>query len=797
MNRKEKRRQAKLSKKGGGVSPPTMAGPLITMLERAIGYQNAGQLDEAANIYSQVLLVEPNNTFANHLFGVIHLQRGDPETAVKLIETAVKYDPNNAEMLNNLSGALIRVGRVGDAEKSIRLALKHKPDYPEANSTMGKLLIAADKFVDAEQYILRAIELKPSLLSAHNNLGNALQGLGRVKDAEQSFRRALELNADDPDALNNLGILLVKGGRLDDAEQSFRHAIELFPEGAAALNNLGHLLMIDDSSSEAEENYRRAIAIDPGNAEFHTNLGTALHYLERIEEAEACFRHALELHPGYVKALSALAHAQVSAGFLQEAIHTYNDAIKLEPQNTGLKVKRALALPIIPASLNDIAHARAQLLENVEQLISNGGHLIEPGGEAGITGFYLAYHNQNDVPYVKKIAEMYLKLCPSLSWQAEHCYRDRENGKYRIGFLSYHLYDHTIGKLCRGIIEHLDPNLFEITVFRTSRLSDPMADAIESAAKKVVYLQHNLDNARQAVADEKLDILYYPDVGMDVFTYFLAFARLAPVQVTSWGHPMSTGIPNIDYFISSQDLETEKGADHYTETLVRLAHPPTYYYRPAVPPTTDARLVHDLPIDKHIYLCPQTLFKIHPKFDSILGEVLRGDPDGLLVFIAGRYKSKDRLLRERFAKVFPDVIDRVVFLPRMKMSEFLQLIRVADVVLDPVYFSGGNSSAETIAMGVPIVTWPDVFLRDRVTYAFYKMMGIRELIATSENEYVNIANRLAIDRDFHERMSQLINERSEHFFENNETVRELEQFMIAAIEAQRNGNAPVHWGEPD
>ncbi len=136
MNRKEKRRQAKLSKKGGGVSPPTMAGPLITMLERAIGYQNAGQLDEAANIYSQVLLVEPNNTFANHLFGVIHLQRGDPETAVKLIETAVKYDPNNAEMLNNLSSALISVGRVSDAEKSIRLALQYKPNYPEANSTL-------------------------------------------------------------------------------------------------------------------------------------------------------------------------------------------------------------------------------------------------------------------------------------------------------------------------------------------------------------------------------------------------------------------------------------------------------------------------------------------------------------------------------------------------------------------------------------------------------------------------------------------------------------------------------------
>jgi len=736
---------------------------LIAMLEKAIGHQNSGQLAEAANLYQQVLQADPNNTFANHLFGVIHLQTGDPIGAVRLIETAVKHDPGNSEMLNNLSNALIGAGRAEDAERAARLALEFKPDYPEALNTLGKLLVNAGQFTQAEQNIRRAIELKPTLLSAHNNLGYALQGLARVNDAELSFRRALEMNATYPEAVNNLGNLLMAEGRSEEAEQTYRSALEAMPD----------------------------------NVELLTSYGGALQHLERIEEAEACFRSALEIQPGHIRALGSLANAQLGGGFYRQAMKTYDQAIALAPQDTGLRVKRALALPIIPASLEEIQCARTRLLANVEELIASGASLIDPAAQANITGFYLAYHNQNDVLLVQKIAQMYLQLCPSLSWSAEPFEPKGTGGKYRIGFLSFHFYDHTIGKLCRGIIEHLDPEKFEVIVFRTSSKSDPMAEAIEAAAAKVVTLQQNLDSARQAVSDEKLDLLYYPDVGMDAFTYYLAFARLAPVQVTSWGHPMSTGIPNMDYFISSKDLETEDGDAHYSETLVRLAHPPTYYYRPEIPSCADARTVHGLSATDHLYLCPQTLFKFHPRFDSLLGDILRGDPAGVLVLLAGRYPSKERLLRERFALSFPDVLDRVVFLPRMKMADFLGLVCAADVVLDPVCFSGGNSTAETFALGIPIVTWPDQYLRDRVTYAFYKTMGIDDLIATSASDYVSIAHRLAKDPDFHARMSQRIKDNAGCFFENIEVVRELEGFMIAAIEAERADSGPVKWGGRD
>ena len=68
---------------------------------------------------------------------------------------------------------------------------------------------------------------------------------------------------------------------------------------------------------------------------------------------------------------------------------------------------------------------------------------------------------------------------------------------------------------------------------------------------------------------------------MDPITYFLAFARLAKVQCVSWGHPVTTGLTTIDYFVSHQLLEEEDpvaAQSHYSEKLILLSQPPTYLY---------------------------------------------------------------------------------------------------------------------------------------------------------------------------------------------------------------------------
>ena len=69
---------------------------------------------------------------------------------------------------------------------------------------------------------------------------------------------------------------------------------------------------------------------------------------------------------------------------------------------------------------------------------------------------------------------------------------------------------------------------------------------IDDSANKVINLDTRIQEQQQQIAKEDLDIIFYPDIGMSSTTYFLAFSRLAPVQIVSWGHPETTGVSTID-----------------------------------------------------------------------------------------------------------------------------------------------------------------------------------------------------------------------------------------------------------
>src|SRR5207253_11098850 len=108
---------------------------------------------------------------------------------------------------------------------------------------------------------------------------------------------------------------------------------------------------------------------------------------------------------------------------------------------------------------------------------------------------------------------------------------------------------------------------------------DATAQFIQEHVESYVELPVNLAAARRQIAEHGLDVLVYTDIGMEDLTYSLAFSRLAPVQCVTWGHPVTTGIPTIDYYLSSTLFETAEAQEHYTETLVRLPALPCYCYR--------------------------------------------------------------------------------------------------------------------------------------------------------------------------------------------------------------------------
>jgi predicted O-linked N-acetylglucosamine transferase (SPINDLY family) len=260
---------------------------------------------------------------------------------------------------------------------------------------------------------------------------------------------------------------------------------------------------------------------------------------------------------------------------------------------------------------------------------------------------------------------------------------------------------------------------------------------------------------------------------------------MAPIQCVTWGHPDTTGSPVMDYFVSSQLAEPDEADGHYSERLVRLPNLGVYYTRPALSGPARSREFFGLDAARHVYLCPQTLFKFHPDFDAVLRGILEADPRGDLVVLEGRVPNWTQRLRQRWARTLGESAARVRFVAAQSNPDFLQLLAGADVILDPFPFGGGNTTYEALAVGVPVVTWPGRFLRGRLASAMYRKVGWLDCVVDSAPAYVALAVRLANDASFREACGAQIRSASPALFEDGEEVVAWEDFLRAAVDQPR------------
>ena len=450
----------------------------------------------------------------------------------------------------------------------------------------------------------------------------------------------------------------------------------------------------------------------------------------------------------------------------------------------GARMRDLLASPAIFQSVEEMREHRQRQEEGLAELERQRLVISDPLTEVNSTNFYAAYHGLNDRDLQARLAGHFLRATPSLAWVAPHCRqpRARLSRPLRVGFISRFLHMHTIGEVNVGIIRNLSREVCRVILLRTPCPDHPVARLIRDSADEVVTLSPSLQAARQEIAEQQLDVLFYTDIGMDPFTYFLAFARLAPVQCVTWGHPVTTGIPNIDYYLSSVDLEPPDAERHYTEKLVLLKSLPTHYYAPAFFPPAKTRQHFGLSEEDHLYMCPQAPFKLHPDYDVILRNILRADPRGRLLFIRSQNPEWTAQLLVRFRRSMPDVADRIQFLPHQGGQDYLHLLAVCDVLLDTTHFGGGNTTYKAFSVGAPIVTLPGKFARGRVTSACYRKMGVLDCIAADEEDYVRIAVRLGTDATWRQDMKSRIEAARDVLYEDTEVLRELEEFFAAAVE---------------
>lgn len=661
----------------------------------------------------------------------------------------------SAELLQ-IALALHQDGQIDQAEAFYRQIIASEPGNHDALHLLGMAAHQRGRHREAAELIGAAIALRPGEPLFHNNLGVVLQGGGRIAEAEAAYRRALELNPRHAAALNNLGNILRDSWRLDDAADCYRRALEIQPAFAEALNNLGNIHADQRNYADAIIHYRRAISVQPDYTEAWKNLGILL-----LEEGET---------------------AQAAAAF--------DRARDLRPHDSGLKLRAAFAMPVIPESAAEIQLRREQLAGDIDRLMREPLHIEDPVRNTCGPVFHLAYQGMNDRDLQARIAALYAKATPSLRFMAAHCIPGMpmaaaNDGRVHVGILSRFLHNHSIGDHYAGLIRSFPKRVARYTVFRFPGPFDDVTKKIEAAVESLITLSTQLAEAREQIAAQRLDVLFYTDIGMDPWTYFLAFSRLAPVQCVTLGQPVTTGIPTIDYFLSFDQIESEQSESHYTEQLVRLRNMPHYFAKPALGSSTKSRRDFGIPDDVPLYVCPQTLFKFHPDFDGILGEILRRDARGLIVIFEAGRPNWTKLLSSRIERSVGTLFSRVRFLARQPYDDFLRILQLADVLLDTPHFSGGTTTLQALAVGAPLVTLPGEFARGRGTRSHYMRIGVTDTLARDAAHYVELAVAIANDASLRSAIRQRILAAGSVLFDSPAAAIELEQFFADSVASYR------------
>lgn len=368
--------------------------------------------------------------------------------------------------------------------------------------------------------------------------------------------------------------------------------------------------------------------------------------------------------------------------------------------------------------------------------------------------------------------------------------------KIRIGFIV-----HDSMPMMSGLMARLDKSTFETTYLRPGKPGSSKAaqDWIARAERTVEYSDEDICSALETIASQELDIIISgPSIAA---VFYPMMARLAHLQMVLLEPNWTDGLANADYYISWQPAEPANPADYYKSAVSFLQHPPYWIEKPELgagfPLSQEMRndvrrRLLGLGPESQIYLCANTPPKIHPSMDGVFRELLELDPDATLVLLRGDYPPTKALkirLREELGRCY----DRVVFLPTLDKQDAHLLLQAVDCCLDSFPLSGMSSSFDGAMLGVPLVTFPSDTPFGRWTAAMYEYIGVSGLTAENRQGYIDIAMRLARDKEWRNRLSLKIKEKSARYVESEAAFDEFQDFIVRSWHRKLSGLPKANW----
>lgn len=736
----------------------------IEQLQKGIIQHRAGQLGLAQSHYQRAAKLDPNNADAWHLLGVCALQTNNLPLAAKHLRACTSLSPGFAEAHNNLGVALRRMGRHEDSKVAFRAALNARERYVEAVY----------------------------------NLGLSMEATGHPDEAERAYRQALVWRSNDFNSANNLGNLLRRQGRLNEALPLLDLARRMQPDSAQANGNLAMLLSDMGRYREAVQLAQAAVALEAQRSEWWQALGVAERLQRNTGPAIAALRRAVELAPDNDIALSELGVALAEDGAIEESREMLARARPNERHAERMRWTLALSLPSVYRDETEVDAERARFARGLDEIEAGlrldtrqqQFHAYEAA--CGVATFLLGYQDRDNTSLQIRFGDLIHRvLAAGLPQFMQPCgWHPREHGgRIRVGIISSHLMEHTVSRYFRALIAGLDPERFDLHVWYSGEILDHSTKAI--ADRATVFEQVNEDPLVTAgkVRAASLDVLIYPEIGMDPRHHVLGGLRLAPVQGVLYGHPVTSGLPNMDYFLSGDALEPAGADAHYREKLVRL--PGLGACPQPRSEGIDGAWVDAYTQGAPLLLCLQNHLKLVPAFDAVLAEIVRRSGARLGFFV--RNEGVGKRFRERIEEAFRrhglEPARDLIFFPSQKYEAFLGAIAEAALVLDSPWFSGGATSLDAFGVGTPVLTWDGEMARGRQTAAMLRLMGVGGLVASGDDDYIAKAVALLGNPVALRALREQIEQRNAVLFEHGEVIAAFEKFLETATAAAAQGNA--------
>ena len=554
----------------------------------------------------------------------------------------------------------------------------------------------------------------------------------------------------------------------------------------------------EDAERHADEQRERVLAqarasVKQNDRDPNAYIVAARSYkqLGHLHEALDILRQGLDrcapspaLHEYYIERLE-------KCNRTEEAIAAAREAALRFPDELIFRLREALLLPIFYDSREQIQYYRNRFTEGLHRLIREvrlespleRQRALEAIGKS--SNKYLPYQGHNDRELQTVYGDwVHRIMTANFPEYSEPLRMPPANGKIRVGYLSSQsarFLGTSAEKLFGGWIREHDREQFEVFAYHADRLADPSSESVQRWHIPFRQFSGDISEVTNAIRADQLHVLVYLDFGIHPRMAQLAALRLAPIQCVAWDTPLSSGMPTMDYFLSSELMEPKDAHSHYSEELVTLPGVGVCFAKPVIPKVilTKKRTDFGLRDDTVVYLSCQSIFKYLPEQDEVVAQIAKQVPNAQFAFLATNElvesDFKERMNRA-FATAGLSALEHCVWMREMDLLDFWNLNMIGDVALDPLSWSGGVTTFEAVACGLPVVTLPGSLMRARHSYAILTQLGVRETIARDADEYVNIAARLGLDRQWRQSVIDRMVANYSDLYSDTRSVRALEDF---------------------